>query len=277
MEKVFGIDVSLYQKHCDFKVLQDNGVSFVIMKASSGSGIDPRFAQHMLEAEAGPNIVIGAYHWSDPTVNDITQAKMFADILNANPRIKFACVDVEQWWADWALWWKMLKNEVRPDEVPKLTTSRINDNALNVLDYITKNTNKKVFIYTAKWFVDYYCLPMQSWISKYNLWVATYPTVYKYPTTWQELFDTMPPAGTKPYMPRGSTDWKIWQWTDRIKLPGVYTDDKQTMYSAVDTNVWNGTPLQFAEFFKVEYKPTLDERVVKLETEAKAHGWVLTQ
>jgi len=277
MEKVIGIDASLYQKRINFKTLQDNGVSFVILKASSGSGIDPLFKQHMAEAEYGPNIVIGAYHWCDPTFDDNKQAQMFLDIVQPYDRVKFYAGDAEQWWADWVMWGKMTRNECRPDDVPHLTGQRMNDNIHNILNYWSARTDRKVLIYTAKWWTDYYAPLTSGWIKDYPLWVATYPTVTKAPTSWKEYFDTQPPAGTSPYMPRGSEKWTIWQNTGNLKLPGVYTDDKETTISAADGNIFNGNQLQFDEFFKVVHVPTLEERVKKLEDLAIDHGWMLSE
>jgi len=275
-EKIFGIDASLYQKRLNFKTLWDSGVRFVILKCSSGSGIDPLFKQHMGEAEAAPDMVIGAYHWADPTVNDVSQAKMALDVVNYYPRINFICADAEQWWADWVMWGKMLRNECRPEDVPKLTGQRMSDNAKNILEYWSKNTSIKPFLYTAKWYADYYAPLMSTWINQYPLWVATYPTVGRMPLTWNQIIETMPPPGTTPYMPRGSTNWTIWQWTDRIKAPGVYADVKETIISAVDGNVFNGNKVQFEQMFKLEHTPTLDERVTKLEDLAVEHGWVFS-
>lgn len=63
MNKIFGIDVSLYQKGFDFKQAKSEGVKFVIIKASQENFKDPEFENHYNSAKNN-GLMVGAYHYT---------------------------------------------------------------------------------------------------------------------------------------------------------------------------------------------------------------------
>ncbi|MBR6916696.1 MAG: hypothetical protein IKN38_00795 [Clostridia bacterium] len=61
-ERVFGIDVSLYQRGMDFSTAKNEGVGFAIIKASEGDFADPAFEENYKAAKAA-GLKVGAYHY----------------------------------------------------------------------------------------------------------------------------------------------------------------------------------------------------------------------
>lgn len=76
MDKLFGIDVSLYQKGFDFTRAKGEGVKFAIIKASEGQFTDPVFESAYKAAKAA-GVHVGAYHYL--TASDSASAVAEAD------------------------------------------------------------------------------------------------------------------------------------------------------------------------------------------------------
>ena len=80
--KVFGCDISHWQgTHIPFDTLKNDGVSFIIHKATDGkSGIDVNYAVNIQKIkDAG--MTAGAYHFYEPGISGDTQANHFMDIV----------------------------------------------------------------------------------------------------------------------------------------------------------------------------------------------------
>ncbi len=72
--KVFGIDVSLYQKGFDFERAASEGVKYVIVKASESTFTDPEFEENYRKAKAA-HLGVGAYHYlKADTATDVANA-----------------------------------------------------------------------------------------------------------------------------------------------------------------------------------------------------------
>lgn len=63
MDKVFGIDVSLYQEGFDFARAKSEGVRFAVIKCSQENYKDPQFENHYKAAKAA-GLNVGAYHYT---------------------------------------------------------------------------------------------------------------------------------------------------------------------------------------------------------------------
>ncbi len=63
MDRVFGIDISLYQKGFDFAKAKSEGVRFAILKCSQEDYKDPQLENHYKAAKAA-GIPVGAYHYT---------------------------------------------------------------------------------------------------------------------------------------------------------------------------------------------------------------------
>ena len=67
-EKIFGIDLSLYQKGFDFERAAREGVKYVIIKGSEGKFADPEFENNYRRAKAA-GLKVGAYHYLTATTD----------------------------------------------------------------------------------------------------------------------------------------------------------------------------------------------------------------
>lgn len=72
MSRIFGVDLSSWQKGINFSQLVKEGVKFVILRGGDGSIIDSQF-QHFYEQAKAQNLPVGAY-WFSRAVN-VAQAK----------------------------------------------------------------------------------------------------------------------------------------------------------------------------------------------------------
>jgi len=87
MTNAKGIDVSSWQAETPPLA----GLSFLIARASIGTGKDARYAHHIANAKAA-GLVTGGYHFNDNGVSSTTQADIF---LEAAGDVDLYFVDVE--------------------------------------------------------------------------------------------------------------------------------------------------------------------------------------
>ncbi len=269
---ILGVDVSHWQTSIDWTVLKQNGVEFAIIKASQGDYyLDASCKKHVQGAqEAG--MLTGLYHWCDPIVKSDAQCVAFLK-ASRDLAFNFVALDVEQHWADWGEWKKgKIKKTLSP--------TMISNNVREIAMYLKEKLGKPVIIYTRTSFINQYAKPALAWLNQFPLWLAYYP--YKQTrvkTDWDTFKDSYKPTIKSPTLPKGCENWLIWQFTgDKFVLPGVTT--------ALDINYYNGTIDEMKAWAGLEPKPpekdeeippevilTIEERVVKLELEARNHGW----
>lgn len=233
---VIGVDVSRWQAKVDWKVLKQNGVEFVIIKASQGNYLtDTRLKEH-LEGASKAGLITALYHWLDPLIGGEQQAQYF---LNATKGLKYSFIaaDVEQYWSDWSQWGKGKITSI-------LSPTRIANCLKIFLDYLDTRKDCNLVVYSRANFLNNYAYPAASWISGYPLWLAYYPfSTARVKVTWEQLKEQYDlPAG--PPLPRGASKWTFWQFSgDKFSLPGVS--------SAIDLNVFNGTRADLYKFAKL--------------------------
>ncbi len=66
--RIFGIDVSLYQKGLDFERAAAEGVKYAVVKASESKFVDPEFENNYRRAKAA-GLKVGAYHYLTATTD----------------------------------------------------------------------------------------------------------------------------------------------------------------------------------------------------------------
>lgn len=72
-----GIDVSRYQGAIDWDKVASAGIKFAFIKATQGSAyVDPCYARNLKEAQVA-GVLVGAYHFFNPTRDATRQAKHF--------------------------------------------------------------------------------------------------------------------------------------------------------------------------------------------------------
>lgn len=91
---VKGVDISYYQGNVDWQVLEE-GLSFVYMKATEGSGHqDIRFEEN-LEGALGTSLAVGAYHFFSFESSGKTQADHYIEVVGSWDGMLVPAVDVE--------------------------------------------------------------------------------------------------------------------------------------------------------------------------------------
>lgn len=180
-----GMDVSFWQdlwdspkrkfvlKYVNFKLAAQQGMKFVILKSTTGTGgKDPTYDRHLEDArEAG--LVIGAYHWYLPSCNPIYQAE-WAITGSRNPDLPLF-FDLEE----------RKDAGVRKGKMwPDLRTCLLE---------VEARTGRRPIIYTNwDYWTTYYPDAIES--EYFKLWVANY--------------NTGAPLVPPPWNPRGYTFWQ---------------------------------------------------------------------
>lgn len=262
---ILGMDVSHWEEKVDWLLLKSVGVEFVFIKASQGNYLrDPMLKSHVAGASAA-GLMVGAYHWCDPNIDARAQAEYSLQQIEGLP-ICFLAADVEQHWQDWQEW----RQGHITKQVPPVQISR---NAQEIANYWKSKAKLPVIIYTRASFVNTYAAPAQAWLPNFPLWVAHYPyQPTRIQTTWDDFKAKHLPGIQSPALPTGCHDWQFWQFTgDKFYLPGVS--------GAIDLNFFNGNLKDLQEFAGCASQPTnlsalpLTERLLRLESEARLHGW----
>lgn len=238
---ILGIDISHWQDKVDFPLLKSEGIEFCICKASQGEHYqDPTFARHA-EGAHNAGMIVGAYHWADPTQDDWGQIENFLNATDDHP-ISFAMVDVEQYWADWSEYPKNITKKIPPQ--------RIEANAKNLLQKI--DDEYPTLLYTRLSFCREYAGGILDWIKFWPTCLAQYP--YKkgrVSVSWADFKANHLPKISGPTLPPGVSEWQFWQFTgDKFLLPGVLNSAGKP--SALDVDYFNGSLDELENFTKGE-------------------------
>ena len=240
MDKVLGIDLSYWNRltATQWDLLVQMGVRFVIVRLGFGMNPDSMAATHVADAKAHGMVVHG-YHWSDPLINPVSQADFFKSLVIKHG-VTGAWGDFEQYWSDWAAFER--------GDWAAVYASRLSPATLDTFYHTNAARCKAVMpvpygIYTAQYVVKDYSPQMGLWLGDYRLWIANY---VKYFNVWIALLkslglnyplsymaDKMLPALTNPWMPAGTTQWKIWQFITSTSFKGLPTQlDFNATYDA---------------------------------------------
>lgn len=205
----FGIDLSKWQGVTDWRkfarFVTDRGqVPFAYMKATQGlTYTDPTFERNWKGArDAG--VLRGAYHYFQPELNPVDQAKHFVFTVGNDFDLPLA-LDLES--------------------DGRQSNAKIIQATLACLKEIEKHTAARPVIYTSAGFWNAHLVSPwwllrrpPSWTNEYRLWLAHY---------------TM---ALRPTLPIGFKDWLFWQYSDREHVPGIVGN--------VDGDRFNGTAAQ---------------------------------
>lgn len=225
MSRALIADISKYQPDFNPAAFRDLGGVSVIVKATMGFGRDYLLDRHAkLTNEAG--IVLGLYHWFDPTSTLQRQVDLFrAAIDQYQPA--YVWVDIEQWWADWGLWYDAIYQQIPMSQVPVVSDSKQFSMAAAFLTAIQANFSAgRAGIYTGKWFIDRYCPSLRGIVGRYPLWLAEYLSwIYGEISPVNLLKIPVTLKDRNPVMPTTSATWDLWQVSSRVRLPGVCSNN----------------------------------------------------
>jgi len=220
-DRILGTDISRYQGNIDFAKAKGNGIVFAIFKAGEviNNGqtewTDTKYARNIVEGKAH-GLITGAYYFFHPAVGASQQARHFKSILDqyGYPDMPLA-IDVEV---------NDNKSAAHCAAVLKA-----------MIDQLEQETGRKIMIYTrANIWISQYGNP--SWTKDYPLWLAQYPLIdpITNPSTYSGKMNST----------TASLNPAIWQFTERMQLPGLPN---------MDGNFWLGTMEELETFADESY------------------------
>ena len=257
-DKVFGIDIfhasdDLCGKpdscKLDWKIIADQKVSFVYVKASQGNNPlpDKDFVRHWQSLAKQRYVMRGAYHFMSATSRPEDGAKSFVDkVMKAggfSPRDLPPAMDLE--------WDYQGKGD---DQWSGQSPDKIIDKALVWLKYVKEKTGRTPMIYTSRaWWeevrIDFKKIER---LKDYPIWIADYALN-------DQKLET-------PKLPDKWT-WKLWQFTACGGLPGAGINSKWNpkvkcvgAVESLDVSFYPGTLPDFRKTFEI-MMPAANDRI----------------
>jgi hypothetical protein len=205
-----------------------------------GCGDDPDVSQTVTWARQ-LGYLVGLYHWFDGTqtvANQLARVAKWVDLLHPD----FVSIDHEQFWADWAEYWKYVDGLMTINQIKHLTDVQCDKVHDLLLGLQKKYPALYLMLYTGSWFSGFNP-SMAKWIASVNLWVSS----YKYYTPDADM--TIGSAAElqtycqwlvshPPYLPVGATKWVLHQSTSSAIFPG-------TLSGPWDISYYGGSLEQF--------------------------------
>lgn len=189
MNKVLGVDFSHWAGNVDVEKMYNAGARWAIIKASDANRDtgwqweDVRFDQNARQIFAKGQLLAGAYHWLQASVDPKVAADFY---LERYKRFDFHFPPVLDF-EEKSVFGKGLANHY-------IWCAEV------WLDYVHRQTGRRPIIYTANWFTSQFNQSKLSWMGSYPLWVASYPWI------WTPL--------SRPVMPgKIWDDWTMWQYS----------------------------------------------------------------
>lgn len=239
-----GTDVSRYNDNglppkIDFKKMASKGVEFVVVRLTSGINLD-RDADYNMKAAQDAGLITMGYHWWNYTVLRAAQMDAFT---TAYTRLKavYPALDLEN----------TFNGPAMPQGVKSANT------VSKMMEDILAATGKKCLIYSNGDILKNYLVPKPAWWYTYPLWLAS-------------------PGLIPPIRTYGWPKWTMWQYTWKLWGPDYGTGMEA---KDLDGDYFNGSEQELKAFCGLPTVPeptpplTLEERVKKLEDQAKEHGW----
>lgn len=218
------IDISKWQdpKNMDYVALKAKGIPVTIVKFGGSELVDPKARIHSQKVhEVGQQL--GSYYWVDPIHDGRQQAEHYRSLIQELGPVIVAG-DIEQWWADWDLWYQFRMGKIPESAVPKLSLKRINT-VSSVFMHDLKNMGYNPLFYTSNGHMIQWGKLMFDWINEFYIWLAQYSATggsyAKVDCSWEDFKAKYLPKG-QPQLAKGlkQENLVIWQWTgDRFTLP----------------------------------------------------------
>jgi len=206
-ERQMGTDIDHSAGNVNWSSVRSTGTNWAYCKVSGGYSnadsdfVDPMFAKYWPQMKKA-KIARGAYCFFDLNGDGTTQAKQFLKLLNSAGGLEAddlpPQLDVE--WSP------------TPSTAPFPSGSKWQDEALEWLTYVEKETGRIPVIYTGYSMAK---TRFDARFSKYPLWVARYPSE-----------KTMTPSlnPDPKYAPKGLgpwSEWTIWQYSESGNIVGL--------------------------------------------------------
>lgn len=174
IDRPLGLDVSHWQGQMDWPKAKAANVWFAFIKATQRLTVtDSRFLINWQQAKAA-GILVGAYHYFQPTYDPVAQAEYFVNTVLAAGQtadLPFS-LDVEE----------------------QGSTPGFSDMVKTCLNKIEELTGRKPILYTSIYYANHYLGTVTPAVA--DLWIAN----------WTQ--------NQNPNMPNGWTDWRFWQYSN---------------------------------------------------------------
>jgi len=178
-----GIDISHYDPQVDWIKAKSDGVQFVYIKCTQGSGfVDPLCATHGHNAKSA-DVKIGYYHFANPETEPVAQANFFVSQLAKLPAYDMIPV---------------LDIETNKSNLGPLAM----ETWIIAFNGILNKTGHKLMIYSYQPFLEQF-LPPNHTLGNLPLWLAQYRNV------------------TAPSVPKGWNGVDLWQYSQTGVVNGV--------------------------------------------------------
>lgn len=187
---VLGTDTSHWSGDINFAKMYNAGSRYWITKATDAYRItgqqfeDSRFDDYCRAAIADGRLLLGCFHWLQPSVDPTIAADFYLERYN---RFDFDFPPVLDF-----------------EETSVRETGKFADYAWRAevwCNRVKEVTGRNPIIYTAKWYTNYFTEKQIGWMGSYPLWVADY--------SWWANNITKAPY----YMPPYWDAWDIWQYS----------------------------------------------------------------
>jgi GH25 family lysozyme M1 (1,4-beta-N-acetylmuramidase) len=219
MAKIFGVDFSHWQANVNFEKLVANDVRFAIFKAgeiptkSKTEFTDPQYKRNINEARKY-NIISGSYYYFHPSIGASRQARHFDAVMQRDGQPDLPpVIDVE--------------------DTDNRTPVQVADVLKAMIDYMMERGYRRPIIY-SRWGFLVNQVGEPFWLKDHFLWLAQYSN---------QLI----------YKPADMSNVIMWQFTDKLKLPGVGV--------ALDGNYWLKTEQELLALVKKPVAPAVVEPV----------------
>ena len=252
MSFAHGLDYSQHQGVVDWKQAAAGGAEFAYIRAAYGLATDTQFSANWYNSHYF-GVLRGAYHFVLYNVDPIAQAKVMASLIFNDMGDLDPAADAE------------LEANIKapPDSADRLWA---------YLNQLEAGVGRTPAIYTSAYYWSLIGNRDPKW-RKFRLWVAD------------------PNHKDKPLVPEpwGPDEWEFWQYGTLADASwfGVRTNS-----NLIDHNWFHGDhyhlvaryaphllpqpePPPAAEPPAPLPEPTLEERIARLEEQAKSHGWSL--
>ena len=269
---IYGVDWGGY----DYDAMQvENlasraGCSFFISQAG-GAG-----TPKLIKRAKNAGMITGTYYWNSALISAQAQIDAYSFLIDQD-KPDIIILDFEHYWAKWDDYWAAIAGTIPWANVTRMSAQKISDNGQSVCEGIIKRWSGKYYLnYSADWFVSGYASPSTTWLKKYPFFVAAYPDygVSPYSLTWDQIKSgkfmhlksgLQNIADYRPTLPADITQWDLWQYSSRIKIPGEYY--------AYDWDLFNGSLDQLKAkcgLISPPTEPTVEERLTSLENRVTA-------
>lgn len=214
----------------------------------------------LLKRARAAGMITGGYYWNSALNGAQFQIDAFSRLIEAD-KPDIIILDVEHWWADWSQYWDAIAGRLPWADVKRLDPGKISVNAQLVCEGINTRWKGKYYLnYSAQWFVNGYSPQCAGWMKNYPFHAAAYPDygLSPYTLTWAQIgagqfmekrAGLQSITDYQPSMPTGMTEWDMWQYSSRIKVPGEYY--------AYDWNYFPGTLADLKRLIGMATEPTI--------------------